>query len=81
MSWRPDGLALEVSDDGHGRGLLGRPDGEPTGHGLLGMRERVALFGGSFEAGPRTNGGFGRPRPPAVRGPLRADRPGGRTAE
>ena len=60
VRWRPDGLALEVSDDGHGRGLLGRPGGvAESGHGLLGMRERVALFGGSFEAGPRTNGGWG----------------------
>ena len=60
VQWHPDGLGLEVSDDGHGPGLLGRPDGQaPSGHGLLGMRERVALFGGSFEAGPRTNGGFG----------------------
>jgi signal transduction histidine kinase len=56
--WRRDGLVLEVSDDGHGRGLLGRPAEQPAGHGLVGMRERVALFGGSFEAGPRTNGGF-----------------------
>lgn len=60
VRWSPDGLALEVSDDGHGRGLLGGPGGAaPSGHGLLGMRERVALFGGSFEAGPRTNGGWG----------------------
>ena len=60
VRWRPDGLALEISDDGHGRGLLGRPGGAAeSGHGLLGMRERVALFGGSFEAGPRTNGGWG----------------------
>ena len=58
VSWQPDGLGLEVTDDGHGRGLLGPADGEPAGHGLLGMRERVALFGGSFVVGPRTNGGF-----------------------
>jgi signal transduction histidine kinase len=59
LRWQPDGLVLEVTDDGHGPGLLGRPQGEPAGHGLVGMRERVALFGGSLEAGPRTNGGYG----------------------
>jgi signal transduction histidine kinase len=60
VRWRPDGLALAVSDDGHGTGLLGAAEGRSlSGHGLIGMRERVALFGGSFEAGPRTNGGFG----------------------
>ena len=29
-----------------------------TGHGIIGMRERVAVFGGEFAAGPRADGGF-----------------------
>ena len=47
-------LELQVTDDGPGQ-----PDGESSGHGLLGVRERVALFGGSFQAGNRAEGGFG----------------------
>jgi signal transduction histidine kinase len=48
-----DALDLEVVD--RGRGSARR---EGTGHGLIGMRERVALYGGELEAEPRTEGGF-----------------------
>jgi signal transduction histidine kinase len=47
-------LELEISDDG--RGSAATTDG--SGHGLVGMRERAAVFGGSLEAGARDGGGF-----------------------
>jgi signal transduction histidine kinase len=54
IEYRPDALRLRVTDDG--RGVNGTTsDG---GHGLLGMRERVGVYGGSLVAGPRTGGGF-----------------------
>ena len=61
-----DALDLEVVD--RGRGPV-RREGTGTGHGLIGMHERVALYGGELEAGPRTEGGF------AVRARLPVEQP------
>jgi signal transduction histidine kinase len=56
----PAALRIEVTDDGPGRRRLTTPAaGTGTGHGLVGMRERVAVYGGTFAAGPRSGGGFG----------------------
>jgi signal transduction histidine kinase len=53
----PDALTIEVIDDG-GRRAAGAESPGPMGHGLAGMRERVALFGGELRAGTRPGGGF-----------------------
>jgi signal transduction histidine kinase len=53
----PSALVVQVDDDGPAHPAPARGDG-PGGHGLLGLRERVALFGGTVEAGPRPDGGF-----------------------
>lgn len=58
IEWRPDSITIDVEDDGHGQALLGRSRDTHGGHGLLGMSERVALFGGTLSAGPRPSGGF-----------------------
>jgi signal transduction histidine kinase len=50
-------VLVEVTDDGPGVRTLPAP-GPGTGHGLIGMRERVALYDGTFAAGPRPGGGF-----------------------
>ena len=47
-------VTVRVDDDGQGAPTTGAG----TGYGLAGMRERVALFGGSVDAGPRPEGGF-----------------------
>jgi signal transduction histidine kinase len=53
ISGRLDQLVITVSDDGRGTGADGQP-----GRGLLGLRERVALYGGAVDAGPRPGGGW-----------------------
>jgi signal transduction histidine kinase len=54
LRYLPGGVELEVSDDGQGRRL--RTDG--TGHGQVGMRERVVAVGGTIEMGPKSRGGY-----------------------
>ena len=54
LRYRDEALHVRVRD--YGPGVL---DGEPVaGHGLMGMRERAALAGGTFFAGPAEGGGF-----------------------
>jgi signal transduction histidine kinase len=63
-------LEVEVADDGPVRGH--RPDGHGSGLGLVGMRERVELLGGTLRAGPGDGAGWTvhavLPRAPLVRG-------------
>jgi signal transduction histidine kinase len=55
IRYAPHALELEVRDDGQ----RGAPTAGGTGHGLVGMRERVALYGGVLDAGRNADGGFG----------------------
>ena len=50
-----EAVTIEVTDDGTSEPANAVPAG---GHGLAGMRERVAIFGGELRAGPRSGGGF-----------------------
>ncbi|HEY7264239.1 MAG TPA: sensor histidine kinase [Trebonia sp.] len=56
VAYLPDRLVLEVRNDG------GQPAADPHdaggGHGIIGMRERTAMLGGSLRAGPAADGGF-----------------------
>ncbi|MEV7505683.1 sensor histidine kinase [Streptomyces sp. NPDC093018] len=55
-----DGLGLLVEDDGKGapQELYEEGGADGRGHGLIGMRERVGMVGGTLDAGPRPGGGF-----------------------
>ena len=60
-----DDLELEIVDDGSG---VATGNGDGSGHGLIGMRERVHLFGGNIAAGARREGGYAvRARLPIAR--------------
>ncbi|MFJ9818864.1 sensor histidine kinase [Streptomyces sp. NPDC101151] len=55
-----DGLGLLVEDDGQGapHELYEEGGADGQGHGLIGMRERIGMVGGTLDAGPRPGGGF-----------------------
>lgn len=55
VSYGEESLDVLITDDG--RGAASFP-GNGGGHGLVGMRERVAVLGGSFEAGAKPGGGY-----------------------
>jgi signal transduction histidine kinase len=54
LRYGTDELLVRVTDEGRGAG----PGGPRAGHGLPGMRERAAMYGGSVRTGPRAGGGF-----------------------
>ncbi|MFF2080857.1 sensor histidine kinase [Kitasatospora sp. NPDC058162] len=64
LTYGPDRVTVEVRDDGGTAGTGGAapqeavPTGGRSGYGLIGMRERVALHGGTLRTGPRPEGGF-----------------------
>jgi signal transduction histidine kinase len=57
LRYRAGEVEIEVTDDGGGRyPMAAASAGDAGGHGLVGMRERVALFGGTFTSGPSGSG-------------------------
>ncbi|WP_116947795.1 sensor histidine kinase [Jiangella endophytica] len=57
LSWTGDHLRIEVADDGSGPPSAPHtPSGHGSGHGLIGMRERVAAAGGTLDTGPGAGG-------------------------
>ena len=70
VGYHDQNVTVEVTDDGRGA-MTSASDGRVgSGHGLIGMRERVAAFGGNLEVGPGLDGGFRV----AARLPLGAER-------
>jgi signal transduction histidine kinase len=58
IACHPDEVRAEITDDGAGLASHHSRAGESVGHGLIGMRERVAVFDGRLDVGPRPGGGF-----------------------
>ena len=66
LRYHASDLELEIGDDGSGTGDVAGP-----GYGLIGMRERVSIYGGELQAGRRAQGGFTlRVRLPLASAPL-----------
>lgn len=58
LTRRPGALRVVIEDDGRGATMITRPNGDSSGHGIPGMRERATALGGTLEVGPRPGGGF-----------------------
>jgi signal transduction histidine kinase len=58
VRYEPWEVVVEVEDDGVGPGATGGLSETGGGHGLVGMRERVSVYGGVLQAGRRRGGGF-----------------------
>jgi signal transduction histidine kinase len=71
VGYRDQDVTVEILDDGRGPGTAASDGRVGTGHGLIGMRERVQVFGGDLQTGPRPGGGFRV----AARLPIAADQP------
>jgi len=56
IEYRTDDVVIDISDNG--RGAVSRLSDSGGGNGLIGMSERVEIYGGSLAAGPRTGGGY-----------------------
>ncbi|RMI37821.1 sensor histidine kinase [Actinomadura harenae] len=59
LRYTAEDLTVEIEDDGRGTATIVADSGDKPGHGLVGMYERVALYGGELRIGPRVGGGFG----------------------
>jgi signal transduction histidine kinase len=53
LAYEPDTIEIRVLDDGRGAG-----NAATGGHGLIGIRERVSIYGGQLETGTRPEGGY-----------------------
>ena len=58
VTYRPEAVDIRVVDSGTSPSRASSSEPRP-GHGLIGMRERAALYGGQIEAGPLADGGYG----------------------
>ncbi|MGW5738290.1 MULTISPECIES: sensor histidine kinase [Streptomyces] len=56
LRYRPHHVTVSVTNDGEG--VIPDRMGTGSGHGLIGMRERAKLYGGTISIGPRSEGGF-----------------------